>query len=348
METFSIDEILNELPPPEKESPKNKFYNGRSSANGGASIVDLFNQSGRYLNPLPNCPGGHAVTCLWSDLHSNAQMPGDTSTAIFEAEGEKPPGFKCMHSHCADRNIKDVYKFFGYGGDHHWSREKNSAAKENADTNSSFNETDQVWEKIIPIDEFEVRPLDQSLFPDPLNRFIEAVSRSSETPPELAAMMALGAVSLSVTGKYEIETVNGHAEPLNLYLLCALESGNRKTSVLNLCKAPLEVWEAAKGNEFSSAIKEATAKKKNEEAKIKKLRASLGERKPIEDQITEREIIKLESELTEIPVRPRLIANDVTPERLASLLFEQGERMVTDSSLLTHPFLRVDPPEVVV
>jgi len=55
----------------------------------------------------------HAVICPWADQHTEDQGPSDTSTVIFEPSEGKGWGFKCLHAHCANRTIKDVYEYFG-------------------------------------------------------------------------------------------------------------------------------------------------------------------------------------------------------------------------------------------
>ncbi len=56
----------------------------------------------------------HAVTCPWSDEHTTAGDPNDTSTVIFEPtkEGERS-GFNCLHAHCAGRTVRDVLQKLG-------------------------------------------------------------------------------------------------------------------------------------------------------------------------------------------------------------------------------------------
>lgn len=68
---------------------------------------------------------------------------------------------------------------------------------------------------------------------------------ATETPQELAAMLEKGIISLAIAGKTEVmPTINpDFRETTNTYTLAAIESGNRKTAVLNYMAAPMVEWE---------------------------------------------------------------------------------------------------------
>ena len=50
----------------------------------------------------------HKVVCPWSNLHSD----GRVEAALFEPSNENNLcwGFKCLHAHCVDKGIKDIYR----------------------------------------------------------------------------------------------------------------------------------------------------------------------------------------------------------------------------------------------
>src|SRR5262249_38894958 len=53
----------------------------------------------------------HAVVCPWAEEHSTEGS--DTSTVIFEPSEGRGWAFKCLHAHCAGRNIQDVLQKLG-------------------------------------------------------------------------------------------------------------------------------------------------------------------------------------------------------------------------------------------
>ena len=78
----------------------------------GAEVIDMqaeFMERGWYLNELAS--GKHAVRCPWSEAHSG--QSGISETVIYEPQEDGEVwGFRCMHSHCEERSIKDVWQLF--------------------------------------------------------------------------------------------------------------------------------------------------------------------------------------------------------------------------------------------
>jgi hypothetical protein len=75
-------------------------------------------------------------------------------------------------------------------------------------------------------------------------------------------------------------------------------------------------------------IQAAESKRKNLETTINSRRGSLGrEKDPLKRQQLENEIKQFESSLPEVPVPPRLFADDITPEALAVVMSQHNERI---------------------
>ncbi|OFZ20064.1 MAG: hypothetical protein A2X94_09120 [Bdellovibrionales bacterium GWB1_55_8] len=182
------------------------------------------------------------------------------------------------------------------------------------------------WGDVVPLEEFPAASIPVNLCPPVLANFIAAVASATETPPELAMTMTLGALARATSGKVQVETERGHYEWSVLYLLCVLPSGNRKTSILNEAKNPLEKWERRKFIEMEPEIKIALVKKKNEEALLKKLRNKLGGKEANDAELLKK-IEEIEANLTVVPKGPKLLAADITPERLTTFMAEQNEQV---------------------
>jgi hypothetical protein len=60
--------------------------------------------------------GKHYVTCAWEEEHSNLSLPSDTSTVYYPVGVASHPlgGFKCLHAHCADKNLHQYMLATGY------------------------------------------------------------------------------------------------------------------------------------------------------------------------------------------------------------------------------------------
>ena len=74
--------------------------------------VALFREADRLGDCIDPDTGKWTVRCPWQDQHSKGGNEIGTSTVIFQSEtADSPPGFKCLHAHCAERALKDVLEF---------------------------------------------------------------------------------------------------------------------------------------------------------------------------------------------------------------------------------------------
>ncbi len=179
------------------------------------------------------------------------------------------------------------------------------------------------WATPIPL-AGESHPCPSNLLPGPLGEFVESLSAHTETPRELAALMCLAVTSTSVAGRCEIAVREGYIEPLNLFVAVALESGTRKTAVVNAARQPLIDCEREEQDRVAPVRRNAISERKTHEAQIEKLRKEV-----INDPNNDAkaQLHDLEQSLLEIPEFPRLWTQDCTPEALAVLTSKNSERM---------------------
>lgn len=161
-----------------------------------------------------------------------------------------------------------------------------------------------------------------------LRDIVDAVAAATETPRELPAAFALAALATACQGRFVIKPEPGYREPLCLWVLAALESGNRKTAVLQAMTRPLVEWEREQGETIRPEIIRVESERKTLEARVQSKRTAAARiKEPAEFSEAMREVAALEAELPVVPTAPRLWTQDATPERLAALLAEQDERM---------------------
>ncbi len=185
----------------------------------------------------------------------------------------------------------------------------------------------QTWEAHIPLDENQPPAMDPNILPGIVGDMVRAVSIETETPLELATGIGLSVIATACQGKIIIEIKPGYREPLNLWVIVALDPANRKTSVLSRMTAPLTAWEREQHKQMEPRIKEAASRRQNQESRIKSLRTKYGKAKPDELREIEAEILEIENDLEEIPTLPKAWAQDVTPEHLGTLMAQHDERM---------------------
>jgi len=128
-------------------------------------------------------------------------------------------------------------------------------------------------------------------------------------------------------GKYKVNPEEGYSEPVNIWTIAALESGNRKSSVFKEATKPILKWEIEKGEALENEVKEAEIKKKNQEAVIKALRSKLAKAKPHDQMKIEVEILFKEANEIEVPKAEQKWTDDITPEQLGNLMAENDGRM---------------------
>jgi hypothetical protein len=179
------------------------------------------------------------------------------------------------------------------------------------------------WSPPIPL-AYEAQRFPPKLLPGALGEFAESLSGHTETPRELAALMCLAATSASVAGRCHVEIHKDYFEPLNLFVAVALESGNRKTAVVNAARQPLIDYEREEQERIAPERRRAISERKTLEARIEKLRKDVIN-KPDDDAMAQ--LLACDQSLVEIPEIPKLWTQDVTPEGLALLTSQNNERM---------------------
>lgn len=167
-----------------------------------------------------------------------------------------------------------------------------------------------------------VSPFPLEALPPDVALFVEAVATETQTPVDLAAAVALGVMSAAALGAGTVDCGNWEEE-LGLYLMVALPSGERKSAVLREVCRPLHRLERDWREVAAAELREQRARKDTLENRRTKLVKKAGDA----DDLADRgelmiELEQLDEELEQLgePVAPRLLADDATPEMLATLL----------------------------
>jgi replicative DNA helicase len=192
------------------------------------------------------------------------------------------------------------------------------------------------WEPPIPLGEATATvPFPTHVLPTYLREFVEAVAESTQTPPDLAAMLALGVVGTCVAGKAKIRAWGDWVEPTNLFVVVALPPANRKSAVISEVTAPLRIIEDREAKRLAPLIREATARLKVATKRASEAEKAASLASPGTD--TDAAILQAvaaakERDDIKVPLAPRFTVDDCTPEKLASLMGEHGGRMACISA----------------
>jgi hypothetical protein len=170
-----------------------------------------------------------------------------------------------------------------------------------------------IWPELIPLDEPNLPSLNLANFPLWAGTYIRALSTSTETPVELAAVTVLITCAAAAARRLNVLIKDGYSEPCNLWAIVALPPGNRKSAVQKLATKPLVAWESEQCRALDKEIKRITSERKTDEARIKDIRNRSAK---ILDEDTANEWAEkaaaLEATLPEIPILPQLWTSDST------------------------------------
>jgi hypothetical protein len=170
--------------------------------------------------------------------------------------------------------------------------------------------------------------------PAVLSEMVEAVAEATQTDPAMPATTALTVLAAAVGGYAEIEVRPGWREGLNIYTATMAAPGERKSAVQATMTQPLRAVEAALAAEGVQTRREAEtlrhiAEKSADRAKQEAARAA----GPDKDRLRAEAVdAALTAEAMTVPPVPRILADDITGEAVASLLAEQSGRLAVVSA----------------
>jgi replicative DNA helicase len=173
--------------------------------------------------------------------------------------------------------------------------------------------------------------------PAPVAAWVAAIAEHTQTPSDLAAIVALGVLSAAALGCAVVDCGAWEEEPA-LYLLPALPSGERKSTVVRAATEPLRAIERERRDAAKPALHKMSARRTALESRGRKLGQQTGDGDAAERVEAEHELARVMAELDEVGVAiaPRILVDDVTPEKLGSLLAQHGSlaAIVAESALI--------------
>lgn len=189
------------------------------------------------------------------------------------------------------------------------------------------------WEPPTQFHEFDLPSFPTDTFPPWLREFVEAEAEATQTPVDLSAMLALATVSGALAGKVQVEAVAGWREPVNLWTCVGMPPGSRKSVVFRHVLEPIQEYERSELTRLGPEVAESQTRVRILEAELGKAEreaadASVDNKSPLQ-QLAEEKARELAAFTRLYP--PQYVGDDVTPERLASLLAEQRGRFMVAS-----------------
>jgi replicative DNA helicase len=164
------------------------------------------------------------------------------------------------------------------------------------------------------------------VLPGWLGEYVAAVATATQTPPDLAGMLALAVLATVAAGAVEVQPRPGWQEPLCLFVAVGMDAGTRKSSVFTALTRPVAEFERQQATAALSAITETTTLRRiaDQAASHAETAASKAPADHQEERQAEAIARAAEASALVVPPVPRWLVDDATPEALAGLLATYG------------------------
>ena len=185
------------------------------------------------------------------------------------------------------------------------------------------------WSPPVPLDAYSLPAFPVTALPEWLSTFVSALAEETQTPVDLAGMLSLAVLATAIAKRAVVSVRTNWDEPLSLWLVVILGSGNRKTAVLNRLTQPVASYEQEILNRSRPALAVQASERRTLEAQLHRAELKIANSEaPAEAEAIEGRR-RLAERLASLPPSSafRMLVEDVTPEQLASLLAEQGGRI---------------------
>jgi replicative DNA helicase len=199
-------------------------------------------------------------------------------------------------------------------------------------------EPDDGWadEDPIPLTQTaQIPPFPVDALPDPIADMVRGVSEATQTDPAMAATSTLSALSACTGGHAQIEIRPGWREPVNVYTATIAAPGERKSAVQTAMISPIFDVEQQLADASLGARLEAQTRKEVAESAAEKSKRDAANKANDDGWDTAMAnaigAAQIAADIT-VPVIPRIVADDTTPEAAATLLAEQGGRLAIISA----------------
>jgi len=190
------------------------------------------------------------------------------------------------------------------------------------------------WEPPIPFQPEHGPPVPTEVLPPWLHRFVSTVSEFTQTPSDMCLLLTLAACGCALAKKGVVQVRPGYIEPLILWTVAVLPPANRKSAVFKHVTSPIADYEQALAKKARSQLEISVARRRSLEKELKVALEAVVSSDGREQLSHMGDVEAIREEIEALPAEtlPRLIAADVTTERLVQLMAENVGRMAVLSS----------------
>jgi hypothetical protein len=186
------------------------------------------------------------------------------------------------------------------------------------------------WEVPVPLDEQSVPGFPLDVFAPWLREWVLAEAVATQTPIDLAGMLALSVLSTACAGKLRVRVRPGFEDGLNTFVVVVLPVANRKSAVFRDATRPVIEFERHECERQRDEIGQMAQRKRVLEARLEWLEKQAAKAVDDAEQTVARgdaNSVRRELAGVHVPAEPRLVIDDCTPEKLTMMMAEQYGRM---------------------
>ena len=192
------------------------------------------------------------------------------------------------------------------------------------------------FEPFAPPDTSRLPPFPVECLPPVLRDMAAATAENLQVAVDMPALEALAVAALCLQGKFIINPKPGWVEALSLYVSIVALPSERKSPSIKVITRPVYAFVKEENARRRPCIDEYNMKHDILVKRIKGLTEAASKPAKPGKAVSTTDIVELQWELADLekePVRPlRLLADDITPEALVSLMADNGGRMAIVSS----------------
>lgn len=208
----------------------------------------------------------------------------------------------------------------------------------NRDAAELAHEGEEAWEPPIPLDPVTGPPFPVDALPGMIRQLVEAVAEETQTPPDLAALVALGTISAAAGGKYVAYVPSSNwKEPVHAMFVPVAEPGSRKSGVFQHITYPLGEWEREKQETEAPIIAQWESRLRVLEKQLATAENEQG-KPPKDGKLTVGDaqrmaaVEALQEHLQARPVPTEISTDDATPEAVKERIIDQGGALAVMSA----------------
>lgn len=192
-----------------------------------------------------------------------------------------------------------------------------------------YNGKNPDWVEPIPFTRYQMEPFPIDALPPQIADYVTAVAESTQTPIDMAGTHALTIMAMCLQTKYLIQGKADWIEPLNIYALIIAPPSERKSAVAHAMLKPVNHYEVQYNIRNASKVESNRSQKRVLEKRQRAI-----EEQFVKGKATQQDIDDIAQQLADfIEIKPlQLYVDDITPEKLVSVLAENKGRAAMISS----------------